>query len=266
MAKPVAKVTPSSQSLLSEPALYLMPFLAQRMSICEALFVQQVHYWGRKSCIRDAEGDRIVCYTYEHWQKQFPFLSTRWLKEIVRKLESDHWIVVDRKPSYNTYKIDPKYSKDPEYASLFNGKLLLGGDDLIKIFATLAVKHGLLEAAILQTVHGRTYKNPSWWVKKTVGEWHDDLLPFAGVRTIERAFGHLETLDALVVEKATNKGRNSKRLRVNYQGLANSLAIEIEKGPPELPVLPANPSLGDASTSPPPANIAPSPATASPLV
>ena len=66
-----------------------------------------------------------------------------------------------------------------------------------------------MEAIILQTLHIRIYKKPDWWVKKTIHEWHDDLLPFVSVRTLERAFSKLESLGALAVEKATRAATRS---------------------------------------------------------
>ena len=46
------------------------------MSINEALLLQQIYYWCKKTCIKDDNGHRVLCYTYAQWRRQMPFLST----------------------------------------------------------------------------------------------------------------------------------------------------------------------------------------------
>lgn len=261
-------LTPKKPSLMTEPALMLIPDLLDGpsiLSISDALLLQQIHYWCKKTFITDDDGDRILCYTYDQWQDQLPFFSTRWLMKIVQKLEAAGWIEVERGASYNRYKMGAS-SKDPKHANFFAGKLLMTGVGAVKVFPTLAMKFGVVEAIILQTLHIRTYKKADWWVKKTVREWHEDMLPFVGERTLERAFSKLGKLGVLVVEKTTNKGRNSKRLRVNYVGLANALSLQIENEPPKLHTLTAASSLASASSSPASAKNSQMPAISSPLV
>src|SRR5207249_1840673 len=128
-------LTPRKPSLMTGPALILIPDLLDDtgMSIMQALLLQQIYYWCKKTCIKDEEGERIISYTYGHWQEQFPFLSTRWLMKIVQALEARDWIEVERCPSYNRYKMGA-WTKDPKNANLFTTKLILNLGEAIKVF------------------------------------------------------------------------------------------------------------------------------------
>ena len=263
-------VTPSKPSVLSGPALILLPFLAETMPIGTALLVQQIYYWTRKTCLKNDDGDPVVCYTYLDWQKQFPFLSTRWLKKMVGDLEKDNWISVERCSSYNRYMMSETYKTEIKKHQQ-NGDMpplknfVLDTDALVKVFAALVVSVGMVEAIILQLLHIRTYKKADWWVKKTAIEWRNDLLRFVSVRTVERALHKLDKLGLIIVEKAINKGHNSKRMRVNYIGLAERLGIDVD-GMPEVHTQTVKDSSAIANSALVSANISPSSTVCSPLV
>ncbi len=72
--------------LINEYPLIVIPSLAAKIGLNQAIFLQQVHYWiEQKRNIKD--GKSWVYNTFEEWQKQFPFWSVRTIKRIVSDLE-----------------------------------------------------------------------------------------------------------------------------------------------------------------------------------
>ena len=63
-----------SPLLINEPPLQVLPSLAQKIGLNEAIIVQQVHYWLNPKFNKNYfEGRNWVWNTYEQWQQQFPF-------------------------------------------------------------------------------------------------------------------------------------------------------------------------------------------------
>lgn len=93
----------SSQLLIQEPPLQVLPSLAVLIGLNEAIFLQQLHYWLLKS---DHYHDhRYWIYnTYEEWHNQLPFWSVRTIRRIVGSLEERSLIVSTTK--YNRQKVD----------------------------------------------------------------------------------------------------------------------------------------------------------------
>jgi len=88
--------------LLDEKPLIILPSLAEKVGLNEAIILQQLHYWLQQSTnIRD--GYKWVYNTYEDWHKQFPFWSIRTLKRIITGLEKKGIIV---SANYNKISID----------------------------------------------------------------------------------------------------------------------------------------------------------------
>lgn len=88
--------------LINESPLQLLPSLAVKIGLNQAIVVQQLYYWLQISKnIRD--GHKWVYKTLEDWQKEFPFWSKSTLERTIRKLEEDQLIVVG---NYNRLKMD----------------------------------------------------------------------------------------------------------------------------------------------------------------
>lgn len=88
--------------LINESPLQVLPSLAVKFGLNQALVLQQMHYWLRISKnIRD--GYKWVYKTLEDWHKEFPFWSKSTLERIIRKLEEEQLIVVG---NYNRLKMD----------------------------------------------------------------------------------------------------------------------------------------------------------------
>lgn len=74
----------------------IIPSLAAKIGLNEAVVLQQIHYWLGISK-HHIEGRTWVYNTYEEWQKQFPFWSVSTIKRTIRSLEmlglllSDNW-------------------------------------------------------------------------------------------------------------------------------------------------------------------------------
>mgnify|MGYP001558266390 FL=1 len=114
-----------SNFLISEPPLMVLPGLAAKIGLNEAIFLQQLHYWLLKSeNIR--EGRRWVYNSISQWQKQFPFWSPRTLDNIVARLKKDNLIIIDR---FNKLKID----KTNWYRINYEHELLQKGGTITQI-------------------------------------------------------------------------------------------------------------------------------------
>lgn len=89
--------------LIHEEPLQVLPSLAAKIGLNEAIMLQQIHYWLRKSKnIRD--GKPWIYNTYTEWEKQFPWWSNRTIKRIVDNLRSNGLIETTSK--YNKLNID----------------------------------------------------------------------------------------------------------------------------------------------------------------
>lgn len=78
----------TSNLLINEPPLQVLPSLAKKVGLNEAIVLQQVHYWlnpkHNKNCFN---GRHWVWNTYEQWQEQFPFWSIITIRRAINSLE-----------------------------------------------------------------------------------------------------------------------------------------------------------------------------------
>lgn len=91
-----------SNLLIHEEPLLVLPGLASKIGLNEAIFLQQIHYWLNRSN-NFYDGYRWVYNTYEEWREQFPFWSVATLRRIVNKLEKEQLLIIG---NYNKLKID----------------------------------------------------------------------------------------------------------------------------------------------------------------
>jgi DnaD/phage-associated family protein len=91
-----------SKLLLNESPILVLPSLATKVGLNEAIFVQQLHYWLKDSS-NDRDGFKWVYNTYEDWQSQFPFWSVSTIRRIITKLEKSNLIIIG---NFNKLKID----------------------------------------------------------------------------------------------------------------------------------------------------------------
>ncbi len=80
----------------------IIPSLAVRLGINEAVVLQQIHYWITSST-HVIEGRKWIYNTYKDWQKQLPFWSESTIKRAIRSLEDQGYL---RSGNFNQLKID----------------------------------------------------------------------------------------------------------------------------------------------------------------
>ena len=86
-----------SKLLINEPPLQVLPSLAERIGLNEAIVLQQVHYWleNNKKSNRNKRIGRYWAYnTYEGWREQFPFWSVETVKRILKSLERQGIVII----------------------------------------------------------------------------------------------------------------------------------------------------------------------------
>ena len=91
-----------SKLLINESPILVLPTLAKKIGLNQALFIQQLHYWLADSK-HTYDGYQWVYNTYEDWHRQFPFWSTSTIRRIIGKLEREGLIVSG---NYNRLKMD----------------------------------------------------------------------------------------------------------------------------------------------------------------
>ena len=81
-----------SNLLIQEVPLMVLPTLATKIGLNEAMFLQQLHYWIDHSK-HEMEGHRWIYNTIEDWCKQFPFWSRRTITRVIASLERQRLIL-----------------------------------------------------------------------------------------------------------------------------------------------------------------------------
>lgn len=98
--------------LLDSRPLLVMPELAVALGLNEAIFVQQLHYWMKKS-EHYIDGHRWVYNTLKEWQKQFPWWSTTTIGRVINGLERKG-ILLSANYNENSYNKTKWYTIDFE--------------------------------------------------------------------------------------------------------------------------------------------------------
>ena len=101
--KPVAANVLEFRALLvPESPLMVLPGLALVVGLNEAIILQQLHYWLRKSA-HFQDGRPWVYNTYEQWTEQFPFWSVDTVKRAIKSLEERGIVLAS---NYNKHPMD----------------------------------------------------------------------------------------------------------------------------------------------------------------
>jgi len=104
--------------LLDEYPLIILPSLATKIGLSEAIVLQQIHYWLTKSA-NVVDDEPWVYNSISDWQKQFPFFSESTIKRILKKLEQQELI---KSACFNKLKMDRTKWYTINYASLALGQ------------------------------------------------------------------------------------------------------------------------------------------------
>lgn len=88
--------------LLNEAPIMIIPSLAVKMGLNEAIVLQQIHYWIQTSS-HVIEGQKWIYNSYKEWQKQMPFWSESTIKRTIRLLEEQGFLISS---NWNKLKLD----------------------------------------------------------------------------------------------------------------------------------------------------------------
>ncbi|MBB5148626.1 DnaD domain-containing protein [Ureibacillus thermosphaericus] len=103
--------------LINEPPLQVLPSLAVKIGLNEAIVLQQAHYWLGKTT-HEFEGYKWFYKTYEDWQTEFPFWSLATVRRVINSLEKQGYLISTDK--YNALKIDKTKWYRIDYQKLVN--------------------------------------------------------------------------------------------------------------------------------------------------
>ena len=85
-----------SKLLIDEPPLQVLPSLAVRIGLCEAIIIQQIHYWLQRTKPLD-DGHCWVYNTVKEWQKQFPFWHGNTIFRHLQTLRDSGVLIAEQK-------------------------------------------------------------------------------------------------------------------------------------------------------------------------
>jgi len=91
-----------SKLLINENPLLILPSLALKIGLNEAILLQQIHYW-LVSSQHEWEGRKWIYNTYKQWQLQLPFLSESTIKRTIKSLEEKGYVISG---NFNRHKMD----------------------------------------------------------------------------------------------------------------------------------------------------------------
>lgn len=115
-----------SNLLIHEEPLLVLPGLASRIGLNEAIFLQQIHYWLNRS--KHFYDERNWVYnSVAEWVKQFPFWSENTIRRIVKNLEDEQLLVIG---NYNRAKFDKTKWYSINYEKL---RLLESTNDVLNL-------------------------------------------------------------------------------------------------------------------------------------
>lgn len=95
--------------LISEYPLLVLPSLATKIGLNEAIVLQQIHYWiENPNTGIQHEGFKWVHNTYAEWQKNFPFWTADGIRKIIYRLE-ESGVLVSAQTSKNPFDKTKSY-------------------------------------------------------------------------------------------------------------------------------------------------------------
>jgi hypothetical protein len=117
---PLRHKTYRDKLLIPDNPLQVLPRLAVKIGLNEALILQQVHYWICNPLNRNIREERVWVYnTYDQWGEQFPFWSYDTIKRTINSLEIKRLLIsgeFNKSPTDRTkwYTIDYDVLNDLE--------------------------------------------------------------------------------------------------------------------------------------------------------
>lgn len=84
-----------SKLLIDENPLVLLPSLAVKIGLNQAIVIQQIHYWLQASKTK-INNKKWVYNTIDEWHEQFPFFSRSTLERTISSLIKDEFLIVEK--------------------------------------------------------------------------------------------------------------------------------------------------------------------------
>lgn len=94
-----------SRLLLDEPPLLIVPSLAARIGLNEAIALQQLHYTLQRDVALEVDGMRWVKIQWSGWQSYFPFWSERTIRRTFESLRDKDLVATSRGRESNAFTI-----------------------------------------------------------------------------------------------------------------------------------------------------------------
>ena len=98
---------PKNNLLINEPPLQVLPSLAGKIGLNEAIILQQLHYWLENPKVgKVIDGIKWVYNTYGAWKENFPFWSEHTIQRAIKNLEQLNLVISEQKEreSYDRQK------------------------------------------------------------------------------------------------------------------------------------------------------------------
>jgi len=199
--------------LLDENPLVIIPSLALKLGLNEAIFLQQLHYWilRSKSVYLNK---RWIYKTTKEWHRELPFLSVRTIERVIHKLKEKN-LIVSKKLSNNRdnhtsyYTID--YERLGELTLKSSDNLTEVSDNLTEVSDNLAevsdnlaeVSDNLAESYIVKSLTENTQRLPKTTKEKNIKKVSEDLSE--GKKIIEKLETSHKSLNPNFALKAREK-------------------------------------------------------------
>lgn len=122
--------------LIDEYPLIILPTLAKKIGLNEAIVIQRLHYWLNNDKVgKIIDGEKWVHNTYEEWQDNFPFWSIRTIQRIFLGLEKAGLVLSNKfdKSSYDQtkyYRIDYEALEKAEWGDQTQQPVIVDDDNL----------------------------------------------------------------------------------------------------------------------------------------
>lgn len=189
--------------ILDSRPLVLSAELATEIGLNEAIFLQQLNFWLKKT----KNGKKYVYKTYEEWKKELPFWSISTIKRTVAKLKKMGLIKTQKITQSNLYFLNnDKFDNYKKYMieEKYTNTLLIKNRPLL-IFPELATEIGLDEAIFLQQLYywititkGEDEKRK--YIHKKTKEWKKEF-PYIHGNTINNVVTKLSNMELITVEQ-----------------------------------------------------------------
>lgn len=106
--------------LIRETPLYVLPTLATRLGLNEAIFIQQLHWMSQQEHYgRMVDGRKWIRNSLTDWHKKFPFFSVPALRRIVKNLQEDGLLLYRDDLNHHGYDKTGWYAVDLEAFEAF---------------------------------------------------------------------------------------------------------------------------------------------------